>query len=107
MAPYSGPRPSFSVPVLEDAREPPQQPTRPARTPFVGREKEVAEVGDLLQRDETRLLTLTGPGGAGKTQLALQAAADLARLPDRGRSVLPRRCGDAGGEGDGRAAPGG
>lgn len=73
----------LSVPVLEDAREPPQQPTRPAHTPLVGREKEVAEVGDLLQRDETRLLTLTGPGGTGKTRLALQAAADLARHPDR------------------------
>ena len=46
-------------------------------TPLIGREKEVSEVCDLVRGNETRLLTLTGPGGIGKTRVALQAAADL------------------------------
>ena len=43
-------------------------------TPFLGREAELAEVVELLSEAELRLLTLTGPGGTGKTRLALQAA---------------------------------
>ena len=44
-------------------------------TPFVGRAKELGEVGGLLSRSDVRLVTLTGPGGTGKTRLAAQAAA--------------------------------
>ena len=44
-------------------------------TSFVGREKEMAQVKGALSR--ARLLTLTGTGGAGKTRLALQSAADV------------------------------
>ncbi|HUW17574.1 MAG TPA: adenylate/guanylate cyclase domain-containing protein, partial [Actinomycetes bacterium] len=43
---------------------------------FVGRDKEAEEVASLLQ-DGVRLLTLTGPGGSGKTRLAIEAAARL------------------------------
>ena len=52
-------------------------------TPFLGRQRELHEVVSLLCADDVRLLTLTGPGGTGKTRLALQAAADAAeRFPD-------------------------
>jgi predicted ATPase/class 3 adenylate cyclase len=44
-------------------------------TPFLGRERELGEVLALLARDDARLLTLTGPGGTGKTWLGLRAAA--------------------------------
>ena len=47
-------------------------------TPFLGRERELAEVGGLLEREDVRLLTLTGAGGSGKTRLALQAAGGVA-----------------------------
>jgi predicted ATPase/class 3 adenylate cyclase len=47
----------------------------PQLTSFVGREDELAEARRLLQR--ARLLTLTGPGGTGKSRLAVQLAADL------------------------------
>jgi predicted ATPase/Tfp pilus assembly protein PilF len=47
-------------------------------TPFLGREREIDELADLLRRPEVRLVTLTGPGGSGKTRLSLQAAAAAA-----------------------------
>jgi class 3 adenylate cyclase len=50
-------------------------PTQP--TPLLGRERELAELLELIQDEHIRMVTLTGPGGTGKTRLALQAAAEV------------------------------
>jgi predicted ATPase/class 3 adenylate cyclase len=55
--------------------------------PFLGRERELAEVLELARA--ARLLTLTGPGGSGKTRLALQAAALLADEHEHGVWWVP------------------
>jgi predicted ATPase/serine/threonine protein kinase len=59
------------------------------RTGFVGREKEIAAVKDLLLRQDVRLVTVTGPGGIGKTRLAVQVAGGLVERFPGGTYFVP------------------
>jgi len=58
-------------------------------TPFLGREVELAAVTERLLDPDTRLMTLTGPGGTGKTRLALRAAAEAAEQYPDGITWVP------------------
>ncbi len=74
MVPASGLPAGYSQHKILDCH-PNNLPIQP--TPLIGREQEVAAVGHLLLLEDVRLVTLTGPGGVGKTRLGLQVAAKL------------------------------
>ena len=58
-------------------------------TAFIGRDKELAAVRQLLLRDDVRLVTVTGPGGMGKSRLAIEVARDMADYFSSGAYLVP------------------
>jgi predicted ATPase/DNA-binding XRE family transcriptional regulator len=71
-------QPERQAEAVPPAASPAQLPA--PLTSFVGRADEVRAIRELLGRDDLRLVTLTGPGGVGKTRLALRVAAELSDL---------------------------
>jgi len=77
--PLNDPFALSSGPELSSAKTVRKRHELPApRTSLIGREQQVAEASRLLLRGDVRLLTLTGPGGAGKTRLAIAVATAIA-----------------------------
>ena len=61
----------------------------PGNTAFVGRDKELAAAKELLLRKDARLITITGPGGIGKSRLALELAREMSEPFPSGVYFVP------------------
>ncbi len=80
--PSAAPRMATTESVLIEAPPPTNLPHK--LTPLVGRDAERDDVLSLLRKDDVRMVTLTGPGGTGKTRLSLAIGAELMREMDDG-----------------------
>jgi predicted ATPase/DNA-binding SARP family transcriptional activator len=78
------PSPPPKAPLAASRHNLPPQPT-----PFVGREDELAQIAELLADRACRLLTVVGPGGMGKTRLAIQAGQEQVRRFEHGVFFVP------------------
>jgi predicted ATPase len=79
--------PSDFPPLATLDRRPHNLPVQP--TPLVGREAEITAIRRQLEQRDIRLVTLTGPGGIGKTRLGLQVAAELVDVFNHGVLFVP------------------
>jgi DNA-binding SARP family transcriptional activator len=84
LSPAQGPESQNSTLKIQNAYNFPAQTTS-----LLGRETELAELGDLLENPTYRLITIVGPGGIGKTRLALAAAAAQAEVFADGAAFVP------------------
>src|SRR6266498_3834998 len=79
----------ITSPSVSSAATPPRITLPVLPTPLIGRQREVAELNHLLRDPHCRLLTLVGPGGIGKTRLAIEAASHMQALFADGVYFVP------------------
>jgi predicted ATPase len=84
---FAAGRPAAGAPPAAAARGP--RPLPVSVTSLVGRERDIDEVASLVQRPGVRLVTLTGPGGVGKTRLAVAVGERLSGRFDAGTVFVP------------------
>jgi predicted ATPase len=89
---FAATRPSAAAPASVPARSATPRGPRPlpaGTTSLVGREQAISEVANLTGRPDVRLVTLTGPGGIGKTRLAVAVGERLRDRFDSGTAFVP------------------
>jgi predicted ATPase len=84
---FTAARPAAETPPPAGARDP--RPLPVSVTPLIGREHDIDEVAGLIERPEVRLVTLTGPGGVGKTRLAVAVGERLSGRFKTGTVFVP------------------